>query len=160
MKSTVFLRSSRGIHLGETKPPTGFCKNRLSGYPEEQKTAKTAFRGTPKSEKQRKQRFGAPRRAKNGKNCKFRGQNRQKTAKTANSVDRIVRNRQKLQILRAESSEIGENCVSQLWEKQNRPKTAFPNFGKSKITQKQPFPTLIRLFFLIFAYKIKDMIWK
>ena len=95
MKSTVFLRSSRGIHLAETKPPTGFCKNRLSGNPDEQKTAKNAFRGTPKSEKQRKQRFGAPRRAEIGENCKFRGQNRQKTAKTANSVGRIVRNRQK-----------------------------------------------------------------
>ena len=119
MKSRSFLRKSRGIHLAETKPPTGFCKNTLSGHPEERKTAKTAFRGTPKSRKQRK-----------------------------------------LQILRTESSEIGENRISQLWENQKHPKTAFPNFGKSKITQKQHFPTLIRLFFLIFAYKIKDMIWK
>ena len=93
MKSTVFLRSSRGIHLAETKPPTGFCKNTLSGNPEERKTAKTSFRGTPKSRKQRKPRFGAPRRAENSENCVSGNPEEQKTEKTANSVDGIIRNR-------------------------------------------------------------------
>ena len=126
--------------------------------------------------------------SKNGENCKFRGRNRQKTektadsvdgiikkrrklrilwaeyhqktAKTANSVDRIIKKRQKLQIPWAESSEIGQNCKFCGQNHQKSVKTAFPKLGKSKITQKQHFPTLIRLFFLIFAYKIKDMIWK
>ena len=76
-------------------------------HPDGRKTAETAFRGTPTSEKQQKLCFGALRRAKNsrncvsghpderknGKNCKFRGRNHQKTAKTANSVGGIIRNR-------------------------------------------------------------------
>ena len=82
MKSRSFLRKSRGIHLAETKPPTGFCKNTLSGNPEEQKIAKTAFRGTPTSRKQRKTRFGEPRRAENSENSVSGHPDEQKTAKT------------------------------------------------------------------------------
>ena len=124
MKSTVFLRSSRGIHLGETKPPTGFCKNRLSGYPEEQKTAKTAFRGTPKSEKQRKQRFGAPRRAKNSEKRVSGHPEERKTAKTAFRGTPKSKKRQKLQIPRAESSENGKNCKFRGQNRQKSAKTA------------------------------------
>ena len=128
MKSTFFLRSSRGIHLAETKPPTGFCKNRLSG--------------PPKSRKQRKQRFGAPRRAENSENCVSGNPEERKTEKTANSVGRIVRNRQKLQIPWAESSEIGENCK---FCGQNHQKTAKTANSVDRIVRnrrKPPFPTL------------------
>ena len=53
--------------------------------------------------------------SKNGENCKFRGRNRQKTAKTANSVGRIIKKRKK---------------------------PAFPTLGKDKITHFLRFPTL------------------
>ena len=88
----------------------------------------------PTSEKQQKLCFGAPRRAKNSKNCVsghpderktaetvFRGTpTSEKTEKTANSVDGIIKKRKKLQIPWAESSEIAENCK---FCGQNRQKT-------------------------------------
>ena len=93
MKSRSFLRKSRGIHLAETKAPTGFCKNRLSGNPEEQKTAKTANSADRIDRNRRKPQIPWTESSEIGENCKFRGQNRQKSAKTANSADRIIRNR-------------------------------------------------------------------
>ena len=65
--------------------------------------------------KQQKLRIPWTESSKNGENCEFRGQNRQKTAKTANSVDGIIKKRKK---------------------------PAFPTLGKVKITQKLRFPTL------------------
>ena len=98
-------------------------------HPDERKTAKTVFRGTPTSEK---------------------------TEKTANSVDGIIRNRRKLQIPWAESSKNGKNyvfcgrnhqkslktanSVDRIIKKRKKP--AFPTLGKIKITRFLRFPTL------------------
>ena len=117
--------------------------------------------------KRRKRQIPRAESSENDENCKFRGQNRQKTVKTANSVDGIVKKRRKLRFptlgkvknrqkqrfptlgkgkitQKPRFPTLGktkspENCVSQLWERQNHPKTAFPNFGKDKSTQKLRF---------------------
>ena len=70
-------------------------------------------------------------------NCKFRGRNRQKTAKTVNSVGRIVKNRRKLQIPWAESSEIGKNCKFRGRNHQKTAKTTFPARRKRRKQQKR-----------------------
>ena len=58
-------------------------QNSVSGHPDEQKLAKTAFRGTPTSGKWRKQRFGAPRRAEISENSVSGHPGGRKLAKTA-----------------------------------------------------------------------------
>ena len=122
----------------------------LNPHPDDRKTAETAFRGTPTGEKQQKLRFGAPRRAKKRKklqipwaesseideNCEFRGRNHQKSAKTANSVDGIIRNRRKLQIPWTESSKNDENCEFRGQNHQKTEKTGFPHPGEN---QNHPF---------------------
>ena len=136
----------------------GCClmKNNVSGHPDERKTAKTVFRGTPTGEKtekttysvdgiirnRRKLRIPWAESSKNGKNCKFRGRNHQKSLKTANSVDGIVKKQRKLQILWTESSEIDENCKFRGQNHQKTEKTGFPTLGKIKITHFLRFPTL------------------
>ena len=104
----------------------------------------------PTTEKQQKLRFGAPRRAKKRKklqipwaesseideNCEFRGRNHQKSAKTANSVDGIIRNRRKLQIPWTESSKNDENCEFRGQNHQKTEKTGFPHPGEN---QNHPF---------------------
>ena len=82
----------------------------LNPHPDERKTAKTVFRGTPTSEK---------------------------TEKTANSVDGIIKKRKKLQIPWAESSEIAENCKFCGQNRQKTVKTANSADGIIKKHQKK-----------------------
>ena len=70
--------------------------------------------------------------SKNGKNRGFRGRNHQKTAKTANSVDRIIKKRRKLRIPWAESSKNSKNCEFRGQNHQKTAKTGFPHPGESK----------------------------
>ena len=105
------------------------AKRKLSEASDEQKLLKRSFPRSRMSRKCQKQTFRAlgeakpptvlaeiglgsqnlpPFSSKNGDNCKFRGRNRQKTAKTANSVGRIIKKRKK---------------------------PAFPTLGKVKITR-------------------------
>ena len=97
--SALSARFSAARDEGRQKQPSGGEKSRF-------------FIG-----KRRKPQIPWTESAKNGENCKFRGQNQRKTAKTANSVGGIVKKRRKLQIPWAESSKIGENCVSPPWGK-------------------------------------------
>ena len=46
----------------------------------------------------------------------------QKTAKTANSVDGIIKKRKKLRFGAPRRTENSENCISQPWESQKHPK--------------------------------------
>ena len=64
----------------------------------------------------------------------------QKTAKTANSVDRIIKKQKKLRIPWTESSKNGKNRLSSTDDERKTVKTAFPPRGKSKNTQKPRFP--------------------
>ena len=152
-------------------------KNNLSEASDEQKIAKTTFPSPRMDRKHEFPRFRPlgeakpstvfaeigvrkqnlpPFSSKNSENCKFRGRNHQKTAKTADSVDRIVKKRKKpafptlgkvkithfLRFPTLGKSKTLKNCISQLWESKKHPKTAFPNFGKVKNIRKLRFPTL------------------
>ena len=112
-------------------------------HPEEQKTAKTTFRGTPKSRKQQKPRIPWTESSKNGENCGFRGQNHQKTEKTAFPHPGEKQNHPKTAFPNpGEKQKHPKTALPHPGENQKQLKTAFPNFGKDKITRKLRFPTL------------------
>ena len=117
-------------------------------HPDERKTAKTAFRGTPTSEKTEKTTYSVggiirnrrklqipwTESSKNGENCKFCGRNHQKSTKTANSVGRIIKKRKK---------------------------PAFPTLGKVRTTRFLRFPTLGKIkitHFLRFSLERKAVV--
>ena len=77
--------------------------------------------------------------SKNSKNCEFRGQNHQKTAKTANSVDGIIKKQKKLRIPWAESSKNRKNCEFRGRNHQKTEKTGFHPRMTSEKRQKHGF---------------------
>ena len=78
--------------------------------------------------------------SKNSENCEFRGRNRQKTAKTANSVDGIIKKRRKLRIPWTESSKNSENCEFCGRNHQKTEKTGFPHPGENQNYPFSAFP--------------------
>ena len=63
-----FIKKRKKLRFGAPRRAKN-SENCVSGHPDGQKTAKTAFRGTPTDRKQQKPRFGAPRRTENSENC-------------------------------------------------------------------------------------------